>query len=388
MSDLINAQGVQAPAVTWVEGTSLPSNGGGVAMPLLVSNTTGRLMVDALTASEADLTLIENDLTTTNGLLTSAVADLAAIASNTSSGISGGSGASVAITTYACTTAFTGANVGDTITLAQVFGGSPLAVTSSLWYNQTQSAALASVPSASNLTLVGEGYLTNAQLRATAVPVSLASSPLPSGAATDASLTNGNQKTQVTSLPSIPAGSNAIGSVFVSNFPSSTTVTSSALPTGAATSALQPAINGDGGALAHVTNWPSSTTVTGTVNVQGGNSTAVKTDGSSVVQPVSGTVAVSSIPSVTGSVSVTNQPSSISINNTSASPVPVTIAGDTATVPVSGSVTATISGTPSVSVSNTPTVNIASGQTVGLAAGSNAIGSVSVSNFPTSTTIT
>lgn len=49
--------------------------------------------------------------------------------------------------------------------------------------------------------------------------VSAASLPLPDGASTDASLTNGNQKTQVTSLPSIPAGVAAIGSVSVSNFP-------------------------------------------------------------------------------------------------------------------------------------------------------------------------
>jgi hypothetical protein len=38
----------------------------------------------------------------------------------------------------------------------------------------------------------------------------------------------------------------------------SVTVTSSALPTGASTSALQPAINGDGGSLEHVTNFPAT----------------------------------------------------------------------------------------------------------------------------------
>ena len=43
------------------------------------------------------------------------------------------------------------------------------------------------------------------------------------------------------------------------------------LPSGAATAALQPAINGDGGALAHVTNFPATQTVTGTVNVQAGS---------------------------------------------------------------------------------------------------------------------
>ena len=43
--------------------------------------------------------------------------------------------------------------------------------------------------------------------------VSAATLPLPTGAATDASLTNGNQKTQVTALPALPAGSNLIGAV-------------------------------------------------------------------------------------------------------------------------------------------------------------------------------
>lgn len=43
--------------------------------------------------------------------------------------------------------------------------------------------------------------------------VSAASLPLPSGAATDTSLTNGNQKTQVTALPPLPSGSNLIGAV-------------------------------------------------------------------------------------------------------------------------------------------------------------------------------
>lgn len=76
------------------------------------------------------------------------------------------------------------------------------------------------------------------------VPVSASALPLPSGAATDASLTNGNQKTQVTSLPAIPAGGNTIGNV----------------------------------------------------NVLGGNTTAVKTDSSATTQPIS----AASLPLPTG----------------------------------------------------------------------------------------
>lgn len=55
-------------------------------------------------------------------------------------------------------------------------------------------------------------------------------------------------------------------SVAVSNFPATQPVSAAALPlpAGAATAALQPALNGDGGALAHVMNWPVSQAVTGT----------------------------------------------------------------------------------------------------------------------------
>jgi hypothetical protein len=51
--------------------------------------------------------------------------------------------------------------------------------------------------------------------------ISAVSLPLPTGAATSANQTNGTQVVQVSVLPSIPAGSAAIGSVTVSNFPSS-----------------------------------------------------------------------------------------------------------------------------------------------------------------------
>ena len=39
------------------------------------------------------------------------------------------------------------------------------------------------------------------------------------------------------------------------------------LPSGASTAALQPALNGDGGALTHITNFPSSQTISGSVSV-------------------------------------------------------------------------------------------------------------------------
>jgi hypothetical protein len=69
------------------------------------------------------------------------------------------------------------------------------------------------------------------------------------------------------------------GTVSVSNFPSTQAVSATALPlpTGAATAANQPAINGDGGAQAHIMNFPGTQAVSGTItaNAGTGNSTSV-----------------------------------------------------------------------------------------------------------------
>lgn len=82
-------------------------------------------------------------------------------------------------------------------------------------------------------------------------PVSAASLPLPAGAATSLIQTDGTQKTQVTSLPALPTGTNAIGKVDqglggasawkVDGSAVTQPVSAAALPlpTGAATSALQ-----------------------------------------------------------------------------------------------------------------------------------------------------
>lgn len=58
--------------------------------------------------------------------------------------------------------------------------------------------------------------LTDAQLRATPVPVSSASLPLPTGAATDASLTGGTQKTRITN-GTVDAGMEPFGALQVNN---------------------------------------------------------------------------------------------------------------------------------------------------------------------------
>ena len=78
------------------------------------------------------------------------------------------------VTTYRVKTAFTGASVGDTVTATQVIDvttDTPTTITT-IWRNQTTAADFSSVPSASNLELIGSQALTDAQLRASAVVVS------------------------------------------------------------------------------------------------------------------------------------------------------------------------------------------------------------------------
>jgi len=122
-------------------------------------------------------------------------------------------------------------------------------------------------------------------------PVSAASLPLPAGAATSLIQTDGTQKTQVTSLPALPTGTNTIGKVdqglggasawkvdgsAVTQPVSAATLP---LPTGAATSALQtqPGVdigdvtvnNAAGAAAVNIQDGGNSITVDGIVAVTG-----------------------------------------------------------------------------------------------------------------------
>ncbi len=98
------------------------------------------------------------------------------------------------VTTYRVRTAFTGASVGDTVTCTQIIDvkNTPSTV-STIWRNQTTAADLASVPSAASLELVGSQALTDAQLRASALP-------LPSGASTETTLAALNTKIPAQSI--------------------------------------------------------------------------------------------------------------------------------------------------------------------------------------------
>lgn len=120
---------------------------------------------------------------------------------NPSGGGGGGAGTDreVVTVTYSTTSAGTGYSSGDiiqSITTLDLSSTTPV-VNSVIWRNQTAGTTI-SAPSAAHLSIVGQTGLTDAQLRASAVPVSAASLPLPSGASTSA-----NQATANTSLASI-----------------------------------------------------------------------------------------------------------------------------------------------------------------------------------------
>lgn len=83
-----------------------------------------------------------------------------------------GSDRELVVSTYRAKNAFSGASVGDTITCTQVLDvtSTPTQV-ATIWRNQTTAANLGSAPAAADLELVGSNALTDAQLRATPVPV-------------------------------------------------------------------------------------------------------------------------------------------------------------------------------------------------------------------------
>lgn len=87
----------------------------------------------------------------------------------------GGADRELLTTTYRAKSAFTGASVGDTITATRVLdvtGENATQVGTTIWFNETTAAVLGSAPSAVNLETVGTPGLSDAQLRAAAVPVS------------------------------------------------------------------------------------------------------------------------------------------------------------------------------------------------------------------------
>src|ERR1019366_8371621 len=91
-------------------------------------------------------------------------------------------------------------------------------------------------------------------------PVSAASLPLPAGASTSALQTTANTSlaTLVTNTPALGQALAASAVPIVLTTIQQTALTPPAAITGFATAALQPAINGDGGAQTHVMNFPAT----------------------------------------------------------------------------------------------------------------------------------
>lgn len=161
----------------------------------------------------------------------------------------------------------------------------------------------------------------------TSQPITATALPLPSGAATSTIQTDGTQKTQVTSLPSIPTGSNTIGKVDQgtggssawktdgSSFTQPISATALPLPTGAATSALQtqPGVdigdvtvnNGSGAAAVNIQDGGNSITVDGPLTDTQLRNTAVPVSVSSLPLP-SGAATETTLSGVATSANQTN----------------------------------------------------------------------------------
>ncbi len=215
----------------------------------------------------------------------------------------------------------------------------------------TGNTTLSSIDTRLSNPLTVTGPLTDAQLRATAVPVSAASLPLPTGAATESTLATRlseagfqarintlGQKTMANSTP-----------VVISSDQSSLPVTASSLPlpSGAASAANQTTIGAQTTKINDGTN---------TAAVTAAN--ALKVDGSAVTQPVSGTVAVSNLSTLSTLAEQRIQTTALSTANASLASidtktpslgqaiantsVPVVLASDQSAVPVSFSVASTL----------------------------------------------
>lgn len=181
-------------------------------------------------------------------------------------GASAGAGASeILVTSYVVTSQFAGGNVGNLITLTQIFDFSvaPPAVTS-IWKNEFDLTVLPGAPPNGSLALLGDASLTDAELRASPVPVQLSGASAVSvnnfPAIQPVSVDNfpAVQTVQVNNLP-------AVQTVQVNNLPATQPVSAASLPlpTGASTAALQTTLNTNVGAPADAV----ATTDTGSFSV-------------------------------------------------------------------------------------------------------------------------
>jgi hypothetical protein len=179
--------------------------------------------------------------------------------------ISGGSGGSsvdreFVTTTYIVKTAFIGASVGDIITATQIIDVSittPTTITT-IWRNQTTATDLTSIPSFSNLSLEGTSALTDTQLRASAVPVTLASTTVTNFPTTQT--ITGSVIVANNTQNSGSVDSNTLRVTLASNGPGATSLNSIDVKTPALDSNRQPVIP----SMASGGNISVQTAVTGT----------------------------------------------------------------------------------------------------------------------------
>lgn len=310
----------------------------------------------------------------TNGSLSSTVAQGAAGSSSWLEQVT-----SSALPANACKE--TGGNLAEIVSLLE----SPLAVTGTFWQT-TQPVS-------------GTFWQTTQ-------PVSASSLPLPTGAATSAKQpalgTAGISSTDVLSIQGIasmtalkvdgsavtqpvsgtfwPATQPVSGTVAVSNFPATQPVSgtfwqttqpvsaaSLPLPTGASTSAKQPALG--------VAGTPSADVI----SIQGVTSmTALKTDGSGTTQPVSGTVTANA---GTGTFTVDASGHTVPVSGTFFQATqPVSGTFWQTTQPVSGTVTANIGTSGSLALNSSVTgLQVAQGSTTSGQSGSLTLGAVTTS---------
>jgi Flp pilus assembly pilin Flp len=216
-------------------------------------------------------------------------------------------------------------------------------------------------------------------------PISAASLPLPNGAAQDG--TDGTGITCPTGGSGIRGWLSGIYSKIASTLSASITnfpATFAATQSGAwSTGRTWNLASGSDSITATISGTPAvsisgTPTVNANITFPSTQNVALVSSSDSTAIPVSGSVSISGTPSVSaaisnfpstqavsGTVAVSNQPSSISINNSTGSPVPVTLVGDSVSaVPVSGTVaisnpqtSVSITGTPTVSVSGTVPVS-------------------------------
>ena len=173
----------------------------------------------------------------------------------------------------------------------QPVSGTVAATQSGVWSasgQATTNAPLYTTGTANPLSLTLAGAL-RVDGSATTQPVSIASMPSTPVTGTFWQATQPVSGTvTVGSLPALPAGANAIGSVTVSNFPGTQTVSGTVAATQSGTWSV---------AGQATTSAPTYTTGTAnplSLNLSGG----LRVDGSGVTQPVSGTVAVSTLPAL------------------------------------------------------------------------------------------